>query len=116
MLIKTPEPAMQVSRYVIMAVAATAILVVAFLFSIAYRAFRNRVRTGSEGMITERGVVREELDPRGKVWVHGELWSAYAAEPIPVGEEVEVVAVDGMRIEVRRISQPSPTVPRHAEA
>ena len=116
MLIKTPEPAMQVSWQVIVAVAASAVLVVAFLFSIAYRAFRNRVRTGVEGMVSERGVVREELNPRGKVWVHGELWSAFASEPIPVGEEVEVVAVDGMRIEVRRISEPSPTVPRHAEA
>jgi membrane-bound serine protease (ClpP class) len=116
LLIKSPEPAMQVSWQVIAAVAVTAILVVAFLFSLAYRAFRNRVRTGAEGMVTERGVVREALDPRGKVWVHGELWSAYASEPIPVGEEVEVVAVDGMRIEVRRIAEPSPSLPRHAEA
>jgi len=116
MLIKTAEPALRVSWQVILAVAVTAALVVGFLFTIAYRAFRNRVRTGSEGLVTERGVVREALDPRGKVWVHGEIWAAEAAEPIPVGEEVEVVAVDGMRLRVRRITDTSPTLPRHAEA
>jgi len=116
MLIDSPEPAMQVSWKLILAVAATAALVAVFLLFVAVRAFSNRVRTGAEGMVTERGVVRESLDPRGKVWVHGELWSAEADEPIPVGDEVEVVQVNGMRLKVRKIADASPSLSQHAEA
>lgn len=116
MLIDSPEPAMQVSWEVILAVATSAVVVVGFLFALAYRTFRRQVQTGVEGMVSERGVVREALDPRGKVWVHGELWNAEAAEPVAVGEEVEVVAVEGMRLKVRRIAGAPSSLSQHAEA
>lgn len=63
-------------------------------------------RTGPEGMLQERGVVRAALAPRGQIFVRGELWTAVAEEPIAAGEEVEVEAVDGLTLTVRRWPPP----------
>jgi membrane-bound serine protease (ClpP class) len=69
---------------------------------LAYRTWRTQPTTGREGLIGERGVVRREIDPSGQVLVHGELWKARADEPLESGTEVEVTAVDGLTIHVKR--------------
>jgi membrane-bound serine protease (ClpP class) len=56
------------------------------------------------GLVGEIGQVRAPLSPSGKVFVHGEIWNADAEEEIPVGEKVEVVGFDGMRLKVRRLT------------
>ena len=67
----------------------------------ALRAKRLPVRTGAEGLVQEIGVARSGLAPRGKVFVHGELWDAVAMEPVAAGEEVDVVAVKHLLLTVR---------------
>ena len=48
------------------------------------------------------GVARSELAPRGTVFVQGETWNAEAAGGvIPAGAPVRVVAVSGLRLDVR---------------
>ena len=42
------------------------------------------------------------LAPDGKVFVRGEYWNAHADEEIASGETVEITAVDGLRLRVRR--------------
>ncbi len=59
------------------------------------------VTTGAEGMVLRRGLARSDLNPHGKVFVRGEVWRAVAPEPIARNEEIEVVAVDGLTLEVR---------------
>jgi len=102
MLFKSPEPALRVSLELIALVSAFSLLVVGFLVYMSLRARRAPVRTGMEGMIHEIGIVRSALDPRGKVFVHGELWDAVAEEPVAAGERVEVVAVRNLTLAVRR--------------
>ena len=102
MLFKTPEPALRVSGELIAMVAAFSVLVVGFLAFMALRAQRLPVRTGVEGLIHEIGVARSPLAPRGKVFVHGELWDAVAEEPVALGEPVEVMAVRNLTLAVRR--------------
>jgi membrane-bound serine protease (ClpP class) len=49
------------------------------------------------------GVVRNDLDPTGTVFVQGELWSAEAADgAIDAGQLVRVVHVSGLRLRVRK--------------
>lgn len=48
------------------------------------------------------GRVSTALSPEGKVFVRGEYWSASADEEIPTGESVEITAVEGLRLRVRR--------------
>ncbi|HXV36257.1 MAG TPA: nodulation protein NfeD [Myxococcota bacterium] len=48
------------------------------------------------------GEARTPLTPTGKVFVRGEYWSAKADQQIASGESVEVTAVEGMSLRVRR--------------
>jgi len=101
MLFNTPEPALRVSLELIAMLTAFAALVVGFLIWMSLRARRLPVRTGAEGLIQETGVARSELAPRGKVFVHGELWDAEADEAVAAGQEVEIVAVKDLLLTVR---------------
>jgi membrane-bound serine protease (ClpP class) len=70
---------------------------------VAGLAFRSQVaatRTGEQGLVGKIGVVRQALDPEGKVFVHGELWKAVAAEPIADGRQVRVTRVEGLTLTV----------------
>lgn len=101
MLIKTPEPALQVSLGAIVGLALFSLLGVLALMTMVLRAHRNQVRTGPEGMLHELGEARSAIAPRGKVFVHGELWNAVSDSPVAAGQQVEVVAIDRMTLKVR---------------
>lgn len=59
--------------------------------------------TGREGMIGVTGTITEPLKPEGTVRVKGEYWSARSVEgDIGVGEEIEVVSIEGLKLGVRR--------------
>ena len=68
-------------------------------------AHRNeRVRTGSEELVGAAGEARSSIDPEGRVWLEGTLWSGRLAEgatPIRQGDKVTVEAVDGLTLIVR---------------
>ncbi|MGH9363395.1 MAG: NfeD family protein, partial [Thermoanaerobaculia bacterium] len=104
MLFDSPEPALRVSLDVIAALAASTALVVGFLTAMVLRAHRLQVRTGAEGLVHQQGTARSPLAPRGKVFVHGEIWEAVADEPVAAGEPVEVTAVEGLTLKVRRLA------------
>jgi membrane-bound serine protease (ClpP class) len=61
------------------------------------------VRTGSEEMIGSTAEARTSIDPDGRVWLGGTLWSARLADgatPIRQGDKVRVEAVDGLTLVV----------------
>jgi membrane-bound serine protease (ClpP class) len=101
MLFKTPEPAMRVSLEVIVSLALFALVTVGFLTYMAIRSRQVPVRTGREGLVHEIGTARSPIAPRGKVFVHGEIWDAVSEEPVSAGEPVEVVAVRNLTLAVR---------------
>ena len=59
--------------------------------------------TGVSEMLGLVGKSATSLAPEGKVFVRGEYWTAQADEEIPAGARVEVTAVEGMRLRVRRV-------------
>lgn len=63
---------------------------------------RHRVRGGAEGMVGELAVVIERCDPRGRVRMRGEIWTAVAegGEPLAVGEKATVLAVNGLSVTI----------------
>ncbi len=89
----------------------TSLFTGALFFSIlmvALRAQRAPIRTGQESIVGRVGMVRSELNPSGSVHMAGELWSADLAEgepPLPVGTQVRVIRVDGLRIVVERVGK-----------
>ncbi len=102
MLFDTAEEVYRVSLSVI--VPAVAVTVAFFIFAVGagIRAQRRRPVTGAPGLVGARGTVVEPLDPRGKVFVEGEIWFASSPHRLDRGEPVEVTAVEGMELIVRR--------------
>lgn len=102
MLFRSADPALRVSMDVILAITVTALVVSGFLVTMSLRAQRAPVRTGREGLISERGVVWTQQGARDKVFVHGEIWEARADEPLAPGDQIQVLAVEGSALRVRR--------------
>lgn len=66
---------------------------------------RSRMSTptiGREGMLGEMGDAVSAVEPEGVVRVRGAMWPARTnrATPVPAGERVRVVGIDGTRLEV----------------
>lgn len=65
--------------------------------------FHKKKVTGSEGMIGLEGEVIEPLTPVGVIRVGGEYWKAKSVgENIAVGEEIEILGLDGLTLKVKR--------------
>ena len=62
---------------------------------------RRRVVTGVEALIGKTAVVSSPTQVR----VAGELWEARSADPLVIGDEVEVAGVDGLTLQVSRRSR-----------
>lgn len=62
------------------------------------------VRTGTEEMVGSTAEARTTIDPEGRAWLGGTIWSARLAagsEPVRAGDKVRVEAVDGLTLVVR---------------
>jgi membrane-bound serine protease (ClpP class) len=109
MLVDAPIPEMRVRLLTALAVSIPVGLITIFLMSIALKARRNKVVTGSQGMIGELGIARTALAPLGKVFVHGEIWDAVSSVNIAAGESVVVRGVDGLQLRVEPLAAAQPS-------
>jgi membrane-bound serine protease (ClpP class) len=102
---RNPE-VLQISRWVVFTVAAMLGLFFLFVVGSVVKSRGQRPATGREAMREMQGVARTDLDPRGKVFADGTLWTAVATrEPVILkGEPVRVLNRDGMVLEVERIT------------
>jgi membrane-bound serine protease (ClpP class) len=100
MLIDSPAPELRIRWSTAIALALPFSAITVFLLTIAARARRNKVETGSEGMIGLVGTALTELAPEGKVFVHGEYWDAVAVRPADAGARVKVTAIEGLKLTV----------------
>jgi membrane-bound serine protease (ClpP class) len=105
MLFRSADPALRVSVQLIVALSVLALVAAVTLAALALRAQRERVTTGSAGMITEHALARRDFGPgTGKVDLRGEIWNAVSDAPIAAGDIVEVVEVRGLTLHVRPLS------------
>ena len=63
--------------------------------------------SGWEGMIGTTAVADDDIAPRGRVFLHGELWNAEADQPVRAGETVEVIAIRDLVLRVARVGDPA---------
>lgn len=110
-LVDTPDPALQIRPTIALAVAIPLAVVMYVILRLALRSRQQKVVTGELGIVGEVGVAQTEINPEGRVFVHGEWWTAVCESRIPSGERVRVVGVDGLRLRVEAVS---PTAPRQA--
>jgi membrane-bound serine protease (ClpP class) len=96
----------EVNPWVMGMVIGTIAVVFVLVVTVIIRSQRMPVNTGREGLMGQTAVVRAALDPRGTVFVEGEIWNAWMeggrADP---GEEVTVTGVDGLRLRVVKKSK-----------
>ncbi len=107
MLIDSPVPEMRIHLSTAIALALPFSLITMVLLSLVLRARRNKVVTGSEGMIGEIGTAVTLLAPEGKVFVRGEYWNATAAAQVAAGGRVRVTAVNQLKLTVEPIPPPN---------
>ncbi len=100
LLVDGPIPEMRVNLITALVVSLPLGAIAVFLMTLVLKAHKKPVSTGPEAMLGEIGVARTNVDPEGKVFVHGELWNASARSPIHEGTRVRVRAVDGLRLVV----------------
>jgi membrane-bound serine protease (ClpP class) len=109
LLVDSPIPEMRVHLLTALSVSIPLGLITAFLMSIALKARRNKMVSGAEGLVGETGIAQTALSPRGKIFVHGELWDAVSSANVTVGQPVVVRRVDGLILQVDPLSVPRPT-------
>jgi membrane-bound serine protease (ClpP class) len=111
LLVDSPIPEMRVHLLTALAVSIPLGLITAFLMSIAIKARRNKKVSGAQGIIGETGIAQTSLSPRGKIFVHGELWDAVSSSDVSVGQSVVVRRIDGLLLQVEpaAVAHPTPT-------
>ena len=102
MLIDSDDPTLQISRSILYPTLALTVVLSLGIVVLATRTRNLKKSGGIEGMIGETGLVKEALNPQGRVLVHGELWEAEADTQITEGERVQVDLVEGLRIKVSK--------------
>jgi membrane-bound serine protease (ClpP class) len=108
LLVDSPIPEMRVHLLTALAVSVPLGFITAFLMSIALKARRNKVVSGAQGLIGEIGVAQTPLSPRGKIFVHGELWDAVSSADVSAGESVIVRRIDGLLLQVEPVAVTHP--------
>jgi len=76
-----------------------------FIYQMGSRALRRKPVVGLPDMADSKGKVVSPLNPEGTIRIKGELWDATSAEgSINTGEEVTVVAQEGLKLVVQKSS------------
>lgn len=116
MLIQSPITGGGVSLGVALGVTVPFALIAILLMRLVLRSRGWKTATGIEQLVGAEGDVTEDLhagtetpggQPRGQVFVHGELWRAVASAPIARGAHVRVVKVDGLTLHVEPAGSPA---------
>ncbi|MCX8083946.1 MAG: nodulation protein NfeD [Calditerrivibrio sp.] len=95
----------EVSLSMIVGLIFALLVVVLFIGRLLIRDMKKKVVTGVEGMLGQVGeVIDWDMErSKGKVLVHGEIWSAVSDQMLTKGDNVQVTAVNDFVLRVRKI-------------
>ena len=103
MLFESPAPFMKLSLSIILPAVIITTLFFTLTFGLAFKAYRRKPITGSEGLVGVNGITDTDITKNGgMVLLHGERWAAYSDEPVSKGEKIIIEAVSGLRVKVRK--------------
>lgn len=105
MLFEGSVPGVRISMDVLLP---TIIFVSLFFVAVSALVFKAQIlksMSGSEALIGETGIVKKDIMPEGKVFVHGELWKARSKIALSEGTKVKVVKVDNLVLEVEQLDK-----------
>ena len=95
-------PGVAVAKGLIFGIALGLAAIMALILTLVVRTRRQTPVPEHNAMVGERVVVRAPLAPRGMVLAQGALWQAESDERLDVGDEAEVVGMEGLTLVVRR--------------
>jgi membrane-bound serine protease (ClpP class) len=103
-LMDSDVPGMGINTGLIAAMGLVSALVFLVIVYLAAKSFRRPQVAGREALPGHRAeAISDFRDGEGRVHLEGEDWSARSEHPIARGQAVEIVAVDGLVLEVRPI-------------
>jgi len=105
LLVNSPWPQARIHLATALSVALPLGVIMVVLLRYAIAAKRRKAVTGEAGMVDSLGVAKTDLEPYGKVLVHGELWDARARQPIAKGTRVRVREIEGLTLIVEPVTE-----------
>jgi membrane-bound serine protease (ClpP class) len=105
MLIDSPAPVLQISWAVIIPVVVFSAVLFIITVTIAVRVYREKPDTGIDGIVGLQATAKTDIHADGQVFMRGEYWTAWSDEPILKGENVTVVAVEGLKVKVKKSTE-----------
>jgi membrane-bound serine protease (ClpP class) len=108
-LIRSPLTAGGVSLSVAIAVTLPFAALTVFLMRLVLRSRKWKSATGLEELMGEQGIAVSAMQAgaEGMIRIHGELWRAISARPIPEGKSVRVLKIEGLKLYVEPIEAPA---------
>jgi len=107
MLVDSPIPFLQISWIVIVSAVLVTVMFFLFVVGMGIKAQRRKPILGKEATVGSIGIARTDIDPRGQVFIEGELWTAFSSQPIKKGEKIRAVRLEHMQLEVESVEQPN---------
>ncbi len=99
-------PALRVDPWLIVTVVVIIVAILGLILFAVIRGQRRKIETGREALVGKIAVVKTLLNPKGMVFVEGEIWNARLGEgQAEAGEEVIVKEVDGLKLIVEKKRQ-----------
>ena len=105
MLVDTDISGMRVSLLAIIPLAFAVALVTIILIALVVTSHRKSVTTGDIGLIGKTGKVTRALNPKGQIYIRGEIWRAQSCDgsQIPENTEIIVTNVTGLTLTVKPV-------------
>jgi membrane-bound serine protease (ClpP class) len=94
-------PGFGVPLPLILGLAAGSAAIVLLGGGMALRARRRPVVSGREEMVGAEGVVLEGAERGAWARVHGERWRVTSPDPLPAGQRIRVIGLQGLTLQVR---------------
>jgi membrane-bound serine protease (ClpP class) len=99
-------PEFQISRWLVIGLAAGMGGMVLFVLVNIFRIRMMPAQVGMETMVGRSAVARSALDPKGYVFIDGEMWGAESEQgPIEQGERVVITEAEGLKLKVKKASR-----------
>lgn len=104
LLLDINQPGYQIAWSLIAIMTVFTIFFFAILISLAIRASRKKIITGSEALIGSEGEITKQIDHIYLMKLHGETWQAECETSLSPGQKVRVLKLSGLILTVQPVT------------
>ena len=104
-LFDTEGSEIQVAIPIIVAVSTVSSIFFLIVLRMVFAAHNKPVVSGVDEMLGSIGQVLEDFEESGRIHIHGETWQVQSQSPFRSGDQVRVVAIDGLILSVEPVKE-----------